>query len=209
MSIHGNVQITHGINIYHENNIFTEDITSPFRNSNDKSDDSQQTTIGNQTVLEEGHYLHNFTINPKNSEELIRLIDNQGYLTTEDINSLKEAINKGVSYLDSASKIGVENEFSIFITLNENEKIQLPSFTTLIKVKDQEESFKRKLDLSEVKNLLEDVKDKIDSVEIYIDFTKLDFDDNIFDIPKVCVRSIISDKELEKNKGDSNDSGKS
>ena len=198
ISIHGNVQITHGINIYPENNIFTEDITSPFRNSNEKSDDSQQTTIGNQTVLEEGHYLHNFTINPKNSEELIKLIDNQGYLTTDDINKFKEAINKGVSYLDSASKVGVENEFSMFITLNENEKIQLPSFTTLIKVEDQEESFKRKLDLSEIKNLLDDVKGSISKVEIYIDTTKLDYDNEIFDIPNVCIKSIISNKEIEK-----------
>jgi len=198
ISIHGNAQITHGINIYAQNNIFTEDIVSPFRNSNDKSDDSQQTTIGNQTVLEEGHYLHNFTINPKNSEELIKLIDNQGYLTTSDIDKFKEGINRGVSYLDSASKIGVENEFSIFITLNENEKIQLPSFTTLIKVEEQEESFKRKLNLSEIKNLLEDVADKIEKVEIYIDATKLDYDDEIFAIPKVFVKSIISDKELTK-----------
>ena len=197
-SIHGNVQITHGINIYHENNIFTEDITSPFRNSNERSDDSQQTTIGNQTVLEEGHYLHNFTINPKNSEELIKLIDNKGYLTIDDITQFKEAINRGVSYLDSASKIGVENEFSIFVTLNKNERIQLPSFSTLIKIEAQLDSLKRKLDLSEVKTLLneEGIEDKIKSVEIYIDATKLDYDKEIFDIPKVCVKSIISYKEL-------------
>lgn len=200
ISIHGNTQITHGLNIYAENNIFTEDIVSPFRNSSDSSDGSMQTTIGNQTVLEEGHYLHNFTINPKNSEELVKLIDNQGYLSTNDIKQFKEAINRGVSYLDSASKIGVENEFSIFITLNESEKIQLPSFTTLIKVKKQIDSFKRKLDLSEIRTLLneEGIKEKIKSVEIYIDATKLDYDDEIFNITNVCVKSIVSDKELKK-----------
>jgi len=200
ISIHGNIQITHGINIYHENNIFTEDITSPFRNSNERSDNSQQTTIGNQTVLEEGHYLHNFTINPKNSEELVKLIDNQEYLTTDDIDKFKEAINRGVSYLDSASKIGVENEFSIFVTLKENKKIQLPSFTTLIKVIDQEDGFKRKLDLTEVKTLLDEVSDKIKKVEIYIDSTKLDYNDEIFDIKNVCVKSIISNEELKQSK---------
>ena len=209
ISIHGNAQITHGINIYAENNIFTEDIVSPFRNSNEKSGDSQQTTIGNQTVLEEGHYLHNFTINPKNSEELVKLIDNHGYLTNEDITQFKEAINRGASYLDSASKIGVENEFSIFVTLKENKKIQLPSFTTLIQVIEQEESFKRKLDLSEVKNLLADVEDRIKTVEIYIDATKLDYDDDIFDIPNVCVKSIISDKELKKCEEKNDDNPKS
>lgn len=200
LSIHGNAQITHGLNIYAENNIFTEDIVSPFRNSSDKSDNNMQTTKGVQTVLEEGHYLHNFTINPKNSEELVKLIDNQGYLTDDDITQFKVAINRGVSYLDSASKIGVENEFSIFVTLNKNERIQLPSFTTLIKVEAQLDSFKRKLDLSDIRTLLNEdgIKNKIESVEIYIDATKLDYDDEIFDIEKVCVKSIVSDKELKK-----------
>jgi len=198
LSIHGNAQISHGINIYGENNICSEDITSPFRNLNEKSEESQQTTIGNQTFLEEGHYLHNFTINPKNSEELIKLIDNQGYLTKEDIDKFKEAINRGVSYYDSASKIGVENEFSIFVTLKENEKIQLPLFTTLIKVGQKEDSFKRDLDLSELKSLLEEVENNIEKVEIYIDKTKLDCKDEIFEIPKVCVKSITSNKEIKK-----------
>ena len=198
LSIHGNIQITHGINIYPENNIFTEDITSPFRNPNEKSESSQQTSIGNQTILEEGHYLHNFTINPKNSEELVELIGNQGYLTDEDIEKFKEAINRGVSYYDSASKVGVENEFSIFVTLNQNEKIQLPLFTPLIKVKNQENSLKRKLNLSDLKKLLDKVSDRIEKVEIFMDETKLDCDDEIFAIPKVCVKSIVSNRELKK-----------
>ena len=198
-SIHGNVQITHGLNIYEENNIFSEDITSPFRNSSDSSDDSMQTTIGNQTVLEEGHYLHNFTINPKNTQELVELIDNKGYLTNDDIENFKEAINKGVTYLDSASKAGVENEFSIFITLNQDSKIQLPSFNTLIKVEKQN-GFKRKLDLSKVKELLNEeiLKDKVAEVAIFINEYSLDYDDEIFDIQNVCVKSIVSDKELKK-----------
>ena len=196
LSIHGNIQITHGINIYPENNIFTEDITSPFRNPNEQSESSQQTSIGNQTILEEGHYLHNFTINPKNSEELVELIGNQGYLTDEDIEKFKEAINRGVSYYDSASKVGVENEFSIFVTLNQNEKIQLPLFTPLIKVENQENSLKRKLNLSDLKELLDKVSDRIEKVEIFMDETKLDCDDEIFAIPKVCVKSIVSDREL-------------
>lgn len=199
ISIHGNVQITHGLNIYEENNIFSEDITSPFRNSSDSSDDSMQTTIGNQTVLEEGHYLHNFTINPKNTKELVELIDNNGYLTTKDIEKFKEAINKGVTYLDSASKAGVENEFSIFITLNKDCKIQLPSFTTLIKV-ERQDGFKRTLDLSKVKDMLNEdtIKDKIEKIEIFLNEYALDYSNEIFDIEKVCVKSIVSDKELQK-----------
>jgi CRISPR-associated protein Csh2 len=199
ISIHGNVQITHGLNIYEENNIFSEDITSPFRNSSDSSDDSMQTTIGNQTVLEEGHYLHNFTINPRNTKELVELIDNKGYLTNNDIEKFKEAINKGVTYLDSASKAGVENEFSIFITLDKESKIQLPSLTTLIKVEKQN-GFKRKLDLLKIKELLNEeiFKDKIVKVEIFLNEYALDYTDAIFEIQNVCVKSIVSDKELQK-----------
>lgn len=199
MSIHGNIQITHGLNIYPENNIFSEDITSPFRNSNAKSEDSMQTTIGNQTVLEEGHYLHNFTINPKNSEELVSLVDNQGYLTVDDIAKFKEAINRGVTYLDSASKIGVENEFSIFVTLEQNCKIQLPTFTTLIKV-ERQNGFKRRLDLSKIKELLNEdtLQSAIKQVEIFINEYSLDYSNDIFDIKKACVKSIVSDKELKK-----------
>lgn len=199
ISIHGNTQITHGLNIYEENNIFSEDITSPFRNSSDSSDDKMQTTKGNQTILEEGHYLHNFTINPKNTQELVELIDNKGYLTNDDIAKFKEAINKGVTYLDSASKAGVENEFSIFITLDKKSKIQLPSLTSLIRVEKQN-GFKRKLDLSEIKELLNEeiFKDKIEKVEIFLNEYALDYEDEIFDIQNVCVKSIVSDKELQK-----------
>lgn len=201
MSIHGNAQISHGLNIFEENNIFSEDITSPFRNSNEKSADNMQTTKGNQTVLEEGHYLHNFTINPKNTEELVNLIDNKGFLTKEDIEKFKNAMNRGVSYLDSASKIGVENEFSIFITLNENSKIQLPSFTSLIKINNQD-GIKRKLDVSELKRLLEEdnIKKEIASIEIYLNEYSLEYDEEMFNFDKVCIKSIISNKELKECK---------
>lgn len=200
-SVHGNVQISHGLNIFEENNIFSEDITSPFRNSNEKSADNMQTTKGNQTVLEEGHYLHNFTINPKNTEELVSLIDNQGFLTKEDIEKFKNALNRGATYLDSASKIGVENEFSIFITLNENSKIQLPSFTSLIKIINQD-GFKRKLDISDLKNLLGEkgIKEEIASIEIYLNEYSLEYDEEMFNFDKVCVKSIISNKELKECK---------
>ncbi len=52
-------------------------------------------------------------------------------------------------------------------------------------------------------------KDKIKEVEIYIDATKLDYDDEIFDIEKICLKSIVSGRELKKCKEEDNDSSKS
>jgi CRISPR-associated protein Csh2 len=77
ISIHGPVQINHGINIWEENNIFSEQIMSPFANPKEKKTEDEKdkgaTTLGRQSKLEEGHYLHHFSINPKNLEEIVQL----------------------------------------------------------------------------------------------------------------------------------------
>lgn len=63
ISLHGPLQINHGINIWHEDNIFTEQITSPFSNkANDPEAERGMTTIGRQSKLEEGHYVHHFSL---------------------------------------------------------------------------------------------------------------------------------------------------
>jgi len=47
---------------------------SPFRNPGDgNSEDKQATTLGRQSKLEEGHYLHHFSINPKNLNDVTAL----------------------------------------------------------------------------------------------------------------------------------------
>ena len=75
ISVHGPVQVNHGVNIWKENNIYTEQITSPFSNKADDADaEKGNTTIGRQSKLEEGHYLHHFSINPGNLSELASII---------------------------------------------------------------------------------------------------------------------------------------
>src|SRR5574344_436080 len=50
ISLHGSVQINHGVNVWKENNIFTEQITSPFSNKADDPDaEKGMTTIGRQS----------------------------------------------------------------------------------------------------------------------------------------------------------------
>jgi CRISPR-associated protein Csh2 len=167
LSIHGPTQINHGVNIWKENNIFSEQIMSPFRNPDEKSEDKEATTLGRQSKLQEGHYLHHFSINPKNLSEIVKLADDESLnLQDADITILKDALQKGVTYYDSAAKAGSDNEFLLWVKLNESSKTVLPNFSTLVKL-DKNSVGKIEIDLSDFTSVFEKNKDEIESVEIY------------------------------------------
>jgi len=168
LSIHGPVQINHGVNIWKEDNIFSEQIMSPFRNPDEKSAEKEATTLGRQSKLQEGHYLHHFSVNPKNLNDIVSLTKNDtNNLSVEDINKLKEAMRRGATYYDSAAKVGTENELLIWVELNEKSKLVLPNFTQLIKMKDDKENGLVVLDLSKLKNLLSKYNNDIEKIEIF------------------------------------------
>ena len=168
ISIHGTVQINHGVNIWKENNVFTEQITSPFSNkADDPEAEKGMTTIGRQAKLEEGHYLHHFSVNPSNLKDVTVLAENAQTISVEDITKLKEAMSHGVTWYDSASKTGCENELLVWVQLIENSKIVLPNFTTLIKLEDTKENGKCAYDFSGLKVELAKVKSEIEKIEVY------------------------------------------
>lgn len=163
VSIHGTCQITPSINKYSEDIIYSEQIMSPFKNSNEKSADSTMTTLGTQSRLQEGHYVHNFSINPKNIEEDVARVEGQG-LTDDDITKLKEGLRRGASFYDSSAKAGTENELLFWVQLKEGSKIVLPSFVELVEVNDD-----KVIDFEKVNALLSEdyIKKEIENVEIY------------------------------------------
>lgn len=163
ISIHGTCQITHGLNKFIENVIYSEQIMSPFRNSNEKSVDSTMTTLGSQSRLQEGHYVHHFSVNPKNIENDIQRVGGEGF-TESDIEKLKEGLRKGATYYDSAAKAGTENELMLWVQLKPQSKIVLPSFVSLIDINEEKE-----IDLSKISALLSEphIKDQIEKIEIY------------------------------------------
>ena len=136
---------------------------SPFKNSNEASADSTMTTLGTQSRLQEGHYVHHFTVNPKNIEGDVARTGVEG-LTTNDIVKLKEGLRKGATYYDSAAKAGTENELLLWVQLNPGSKIVLPSFVSLIDINEDKE-----IDLSRVSALLEEshIKPEIEIIEIF------------------------------------------
>lgn len=163
ISIHGTCQITHGLNRFPEDVIYSEQIMSPFRNPSDKNKDSTMTTLGTQSKLEKGHYVHHFSVNPKNIEDDVARVSAEG-LTQEDINKLKEGLRKGASYYDSAAKSGTENELLFWIQLNEESKLVMPSFIEFVDI-DEEGN----IDLQKVINYLdkEYVRQEIEKIEIF------------------------------------------
>lgn len=163
ISIHGTCQITPGLNKYNENVIYSEQIMSPFRNSNEKNAESTMTTLGTQSRLQEGHYVHHFSVNPKNIEEDIARVGGEG-LSDSDIAKLKEGLRKGASYYDSAAKSGTENELLLWVQLKEGSKVVLPSLVSLVEINENKE-----IDLEKVKQLLNEphIADEIERIELY------------------------------------------
>lgn len=201
ISLHGPVQINHGINKYKDqygntiNEMYTEDILSPFADK----EGAQMSTIGNQTNLKEGHYVFHFSINPKNTEEFYQMVNNgknddeKLCLSNDDINKLKEAINNSVTALDSSRKIGTENEATIWVQLIEKSKKVLPSFTELISVtKENDISI---IDCTKVSENLTLIASEIEKVEVYYNPTTtkiVGFDENV----QIKYYNILNNKEL-------------
>ncbi|GAB4326984.1 MAG: hypothetical protein OHK0038_00540 [Flammeovirgaceae bacterium] len=163
ISIHGTCQITHGVNRFAENVIYTEQIMSPFRNPGENNTESTMTTLGTQSKLQEGHYVHHFSVNPKNIADDAQRVQSEGLLV-EDIEKLKEALRKGASYYDSAAKAGTENELLLWVQLKEDSKAVLPSFVELVNINEN-----REIDLQKVSDLLakDHIKSEIEKIELY------------------------------------------
>ena len=155
VSVHGPVQINHGVNIWKDNNIYTEQITSPFRNEKkgkDRETENSMTTIGRQSRLEEGHYLHHFSINPGNLDDISEIVGEGAKLSSADIDKLKVGMRCGVTWYDSASKAGCENEMLVWVELKESSKLVLPSFATLINLEEEKENGKCVYDFEALTN---------------------------------------------------------
>jgi len=185
VSIHGPVQINHGVDKFiHKdsgvNTIYTEQIKSPVRNDKAKGGDAEMTTIGSSSKTMEAHYVHNFSINPKNlddhvaiANELLKSEEKDKYselsgLKTDDVKKLKQALQCGATLYDSTSKAGVENELLIWIELTDDSKQVIPNLTELISIT-KGDSGKTSIDLTEVGKLLkqEHIASQVENVNLY------------------------------------------
>lgn len=121
------------------------------------------TTLGTQSRLEEGHYVHHFSLNPKNIADDVERVKSDG-LTENDILKLKEGLRKGATYYDSAAKSGTENELLLWIQLKPESKLVIPTLVELVDVNE-----KKEIDLQKVQNLLSEqhISSEIEKIELY------------------------------------------
>jgi CRISPR-associated protein Csh2 len=167
LSIHGPVQITHGIDQYRRGQIYSEQIMSPFRNPGEKNVESTMTTLGSQSKLSEGYYVHGFSINPHNIADQVALSDGTA-LQDNDVKKLKAALSCGATFYDSAAKSGTENELLLWVQLKAGSMIVLPSFVELVKVQEE-----RTIDLSAISEILArpHIAAHIEKIELAYDAT--------------------------------------
>jgi len=155
ISIHGNVQINHATDLYKKGRVYTDEILAPF------------TAIGSMSKATESHYIHNFSVNPQNLLSWKETVTDIKTLTNSDISILKNAFNNSATFYDSHSKAGVENELSIYVTLNENSTLTLPSFAQFIKFKKGKDEENDSFNITKLINYLDKYEKEIDSIEIY------------------------------------------
>jgi CRISPR-associated protein Csh2 len=142
ISLTGPVQISYGLNKLNISNSFTSQILSPYKNK----EESNQTTIGEETRADEVYYVYNISVNQKNAIET--------GMTNNDLKSLKETLFKSVDTITSCTKYGCENVALFWI---ENDKNLV--FNNLDDFVDIEINKENKKIEIKVKKLINELKD--------------------------------------------------
>lgn len=165
ISITGAVQINQGRNLFEDTHVLTQEILSPFRNSNEKSEEKLASSMGTKIVTDEAHYVYSFSVNPANYNDFIGLADGfEGY-TSEAYEKFKWAARVATTAFNTNSKSGCENELALFIELKEGSQLFLANLDRYVTVCKQGDSVY--YDLSKLAKVLEPHKNQIDSVDLY------------------------------------------
>lgn len=168
LSITGAVQIGQGFNKYEDTCPEEQQILSPFRDAtkdnktDEKSEEGKASTLGTKIVSDEAHYFYPFTITPNAYKEYVEMGLTDGY-TEEDYKKFKQTSLVAATSYATNSKVGCENEFALFVETDED--IYLPNLSEYIKFEKGEDKNIISITCDE---LLNDLKDKIQAIEIYM-----------------------------------------
>lgn len=173
ISIHGPVQVSYGINRFvqaKDSGMYTDQIGSPYASESG----GNQKTLGAQIRSQEAHYVHHFSINPKNLSAYVEHFKEEGrdndfqLLSLEDVSKLKQAMALATTYYDSTSKKDSENELLMWIEMNAGSEKILKNFTDLITITSTDKGISE-IDLTKTKVYLDKFKKDILKIEIYYD----------------------------------------
>ncbi len=176
ISITGAVQFGQGINKYEETVAEEQQILSPFRDSKVKpsknnessSDEAKNSTLGTKITSDEAHYFYPFVVNSLAYKGYEEMKDANGDAITEgytdaDYENFKRTALVSATAFATNAKEGCENEFALFVETDK--ELYLPNLSEYIYFEKGDE--KNKIDISACSAILEDIKDKIKSVEVY------------------------------------------
>lgn len=162
----GSMQITYGKNIYKDNEVSVNTITSQFPSGAEKG----QTTIGSEHKVNKAHYVHNIHFHPLKLERDILMNreefkNNIPYYTTDEVEKMKNSFSKCIgSSVDgsykSASKSNTYVGLVVFVTLKEGTNIDI-TINNCIEC-DEFSNF----DLSKLYAKVDKYKDYIEQVDI-------------------------------------------
>ena len=167
VNIQGLLQFSEGINLYHDTHEDVEAIITPYANQVAKEDKKNATT-GARMLLDEAHYIYDFSLFPKEYDKYIS-DDFKGY-TKEDYEDFKNQSIIAVSNYNSKAKAGCKNEFAMFIETKEdtNYLLDLNCLNEYINIyKNNDSDNKIIYDLKIIAELLNALKEKIDKVEMF------------------------------------------
>lgn len=164
-SIIGAVQFGQGFNKYEDTTAEEQQILSPFRDGSkdaEKDSEAKNSTLGTKITSDEAHYFYPFVINPMAYKEFVQLGVTDEY-TEEDYQNFKRtALVSATSYATNA-KEGCENEFALFVETEPD--MYLPNLTEYITFEKGDKL--NTIDISEVASIINAVKDRVKSVEVY------------------------------------------
>ena len=155
ISIMGAVQFGQGFNKYSDTQAEEQNILSPFRD--DKKDkEAKNSTLGTKITSNEA-----FVINPLAYKEFQELGVTNGY-TEEDYQNFKRTALVSATAFATNAKEGCENEFALFVETESD--LYLPNLTEYISF---EKGEKNKINLEQCAEFLQELEQRIESIEIY------------------------------------------
>lgn len=173
ISLTGPLQFSYGINMLDCNRVYTNQILSPYltekQGKKEEDEEARASTLGSEVKALTSYYVYDFVLNPRNiSDHMEDFFKDNSFvdilLTGDDILKLKKALNRAATNLNTAAKIGNDNVMTLFITLNENEQIQLPSLKHFVNIRIEDDH--AVIDLGDLKNILDSLSGKIE-IELF------------------------------------------
>lgn len=191
-SIYGPIQLSYGLDLIGAD-IINPQLGTPFASEEGEDESGQQTTTGQDYLVDHAVIGYDITINPNNEIDLLK---------NEDLKKFKEGIVNGTNLRKSTSK-KTNSKVLLLVKFQENTYPNLGDLKTLIEVESDKISEEEKnkgsliLNFENVKEELKKFKDKIENIELYKasdveikEFNELDREDG--DTKEVKIKELTS-----------------